>query len=345
MPLVSRLSSLGFVYADGGKSESLKTEDGNGKPQQVLSEEQQERMVIKKPSFLEIISYTSFPAANMCGPFFEFKDYINFIEQKDRYTTIPASFKHTLLKLLQGFFFIGLCIILPNIVGIDEIAEKQFSDQSYLIQFLKFTLVCFSIRTTYYAAWALTDGSIGISGLSYNGKNADGTPKFDRIICAHPLTVETCTTPRDGISSWNTQTVEWLRHYVYNRLVTKKFDKTSATMMTNLTSAFWHGFYPVYYEFFFFLAILSEIGKDVYKLKDHFSFIPSPVSTVLCHLLILFSLNYAAAGMIVLDLDKAWNLYKRYYFFWHFVLIFGFIAFRFVLTPMFKKKSKKTKKE
>ena len=90
---------------------------------------------------------------------------------------------------------------------------------------------------------------------------------------------------------------------------------------------------------------MTEIGKDIFRLKHIFSFIPEPVSALIRHLLIIFSLNYLAAGMVVLDLSMAWTVYGRYYFFWHLILIFAFIDFRFVLTPMLKKKSTKDKKE
>ena len=51
MPLISRLSSLGFVYADGAKDEKD------------LTKEQIERKVTSKPTIVEIMSYISFPVA------------------------------------------------------------------------------------------------------------------------------------------------------------------------------------------------------------------------------------------------------------------------------------------
>lgn len=58
MPLISRLSSLGFVYADG---DSKKKEEN--------TPEQEERKIVDKPTIIEILSYISYPGANMCGPF------------------------------------------------------------------------------------------------------------------------------------------------------------------------------------------------------------------------------------------------------------------------------------
>lgn len=92
MPLVCRMSSLGFVYADGGRiieQESNTAGEIKDKSNRVLTDDQKERLVRHKPTLIEIFSYISYPAASMCGPFFEFKDYIDFIEEKDRYKNIP----------------------------------------------------------------------------------------------------------------------------------------------------------------------------------------------------------------------------------------------------------------
>jgi len=252
MPLVSRLSSLGFVYADGRRmieQEKNKTKS-DLKDTRELSDDQKERLVKDKPTLIEIFSYTSYPAANMCGPFFEFRDYIDFIEENDRYKNIPQSFQRSFKKLFQGLFFLVLCIGIPFIIDVREIVTIEFYELPYYYQLLKFMAALIAVRTTYYVAWYINDGSITLSGLSYNGKDSNGIEKFDRINCADALGVELCTSPRDGIKNWNSQTAEWLRHYLYNRLVAKKYNNTSATLLTNLGSAFWHGFYPVYYQTF-----------------------------------------------------------------------------------------------
>lgn len=109
-----------------------------------------------------------------------------------------------------------------------------------------------------------------------------------------------------------------------------------------MVSAFWHGFYPGYYNTFFFLALIVEIGKDVYRTRHFFNFIPYPISEILRNMLILTSLNYLAVGMILLDLSKGYAFYKKYYFFGHIGLTGAFIFLRFILKPMVK--SKKDKK-
>mmetsp|Transcript_25430 Transcript_25430/g.28246 ORF Transcript_25430/g.28246 Transcript_25430/m.28246 type:complete len:200 (+) Transcript_25430:825-1424(+) len=198
----------------------------------------------------------------------------------------------------------------------------------------------------------INDGSIALSGLSYAGEDKEDHPKFDKIQCVDLYQLEFCTVPRDGVKNWNAMTVEWLRHYVFERIKPEKgHSSTAATMITNLVSGFWHGFYPTYYNTFFFLAIVAEIGKDVYRIKHLFNWVPSLVSAVLRNILIMGSLNYLATGMIFLEFDKAFQFYKNFKFFGHITMIGVFLSFRFVIVPMFKKKRKgavtetKTKRE
>lgn len=90
MILTAKLSAIAFCYRDGGEKESD------------LLPEQKERMVTKLPSVLEMLSYVYFCSACICGPFFEYADYIQYIEMKGRYAKIPSNFKQAGIKFLKG---------------------------------------------------------------------------------------------------------------------------------------------------------------------------------------------------------------------------------------------------
>jgi len=90
MLLTAKLSALGFCYKDGGEK------DEN------LLKEQIERKVVNVPNPLEMMSYVFYCGASICGPFYEYSDYINYIEEKGVYANIPNTFIPSLIRLVQG---------------------------------------------------------------------------------------------------------------------------------------------------------------------------------------------------------------------------------------------------
>lgn len=90
MILTAKLSALAFCFGDG----AYKNED--------LLPEQVERKVEKNPTPLEVASYVFFCSGCVVGPFFEYSDYINYIEEKGRYAKIPLSIVPAIKRFLQG---------------------------------------------------------------------------------------------------------------------------------------------------------------------------------------------------------------------------------------------------
>lgn len=63
------------------------------------------------PTPLEMMSYVFFCGGCICGPFFEYSDYINFIENKEHYTKIPSSIGASLVRLVHGLSNIQVMFI------------------------------------------------------------------------------------------------------------------------------------------------------------------------------------------------------------------------------------------
>lgn len=127
----------------------------------------------------------------------------------------------------------------------------------------------------YYVAWKLTDSALTISGISYDDK----TKTFDNIQSVGIWNIEFGDSPKTMIDSWNHQTAVWLKHYVYE-WCPKKYGPTFVTFMV---SAFWHGFYPNYYWFFFNAFLLTESSRIIFKNKHIFSFLPSSIWGILAN--------------------------------------------------------------
>jgi hypothetical protein len=90
MLLTAKLSALAFCYKDGAMEEKD------------LLEEQKENKVVKMPTIIEMMSFTFFCCGCIVGPFFEYSDYIMFIEERGRYKHVPSTFVPSLIKLGQG---------------------------------------------------------------------------------------------------------------------------------------------------------------------------------------------------------------------------------------------------
>jgi len=90
MILTAKLSALAYCYSDGAK----KNEE--------LLPEQIERKVVRIPTVLEIASYVLFCSGCIVGPFFEFSDYIMYIERRGRYENIPNPIIPSLVKFGKG---------------------------------------------------------------------------------------------------------------------------------------------------------------------------------------------------------------------------------------------------
>jgi hypothetical protein len=97
---VCKLSALSFCYKDGG--EDFKS----------LTKDQQERVVKKLPSILELLSYTYFVSNAVLGVFFEFADYKRFIERTNEYKDVPSPILVSLTTLGKAIAFTGFFVVL-----------------------------------------------------------------------------------------------------------------------------------------------------------------------------------------------------------------------------------------
>ena len=78
-----------------------------------------------------------------------------------------------------------------------------------------------------------------------------------------------------------------------------------ATLCTFAVSAFWHGFFPLYYVMFFMCACFVEISKDLYRARILFEWIPYP--SVVCNILTMIVLNYLGTTFCVLTFEGGRN--------------------------------------
>ena len=97
----------------------------------------------------------------------------------------------------------------------------------------------------------------------------------------------------------------WLKYYISERLAGNgNRPSTKHYLITFMTSAFWHGFYPFYYVAFTFALFASFAHKDVYGMWILFRGIPSAVRTGACIVVNSFCVNYALCLQNALTFEK-----------------------------------------
>lgn len=124
MILTTKLSALSFCYKDG----ELKNED--------LLKEQVERKVLELPTPLEMLSYVFYCGANICGPFFEFSDYINYIERKGVFANIPNTIIPSIIRMINGLMCLTLNLVIGNYYWIDYCSTAEFAAMPFLNKYI-----------------------------------------------------------------------------------------------------------------------------------------------------------------------------------------------------------------
>lgn len=138
----------------------------------------------------------------------------------------------------------------------------------------------------YYVAWWLGEGACAVAGLSFNGLDEKGNPRWDRISMVDIVKFKWGTSvSREVTPAWNIPSQVWLKRYVYTRFRALGLSVSAARFCTFFVSAVWHGLYPGYYIFFIFSAIYVEIGRRtasrIYWKKCSYSLSNSHQSNIL----------------------------------------------------------------
>ena len=123
-------------------------------------------------------------------------------------------------------------------------------------------------RCKYYFAWYLGEAGLIAAGIGYNGfevKDGKKVIKWDKAVNCYPIKCEFGENVKSITDNWNICTAKWLKNYVYLRISPPG---TKPSMLANygtyFVSAFWHGFYPGYYVFFIYSAVLTEIARSTF---------------------------------------------------------------------------------
>jgi lysophospholipid acyltransferase len=339
--LCNKLSTLGFCYRDGtpGKEDKLNEHGVRCKISTI-------------PTWMELISYSSYPCTCYVGPFFEYKDYLNFIERKEVYAgEVPFPVVRGTLVFLRGMLCMGIAIWMQTQASGLFVASKGFADSNWFMQQYYCFMLLAQFKYGAYTVWSFADGVNLLSGLRYGGKDKDGNDDFQRNVACNLVECELAYMPRMIINNWNLQVALWLRYYTYERIENgDKRNRGTAAFVTFMVSAFWHGFMPCYYGFFIGLHLLLEISRSMFKLKSTIEYIPYYIRLVLGLLLTQFFIVHLGCIYQARTGENMWGLWTNTYFVCPVLLIVIFTSCK-ILESVFakprkdKSSDKKEKKE
>lgn len=152
-----KFAAFGFNVSDGYK------------PDSALSEYQRKTCIRKIPGFFPYFSYIYFFGSSLCGPFFEYQEFDQFINQyssKDA-KRHPHSALVTLKNLSHFFIFIISYSILNITFTTEYVLQDQFGAKNIVYKIFYIYMAALAQRLKYYSGTTnLPQSSIFASGPS-----------------------------------------------------------------------------------------------------------------------------------------------------------------------------------
>eukprot|EP00003_Mantamonas_plastica_P006565 TRINITY_DN1538_c0_g1_i1.p2 TRINITY_DN1538_c0_g1~~TRINITY_DN1538_c0_g1_i1.p2 ORF type:complete len:458 (+),score=121.13 TRINITY_DN1538_c0_g1_i1:636-2009(+) len=346
MIITIKLTTFAYNYHDGQLSDA--------EAEKTLYPEQKKQAIKEMPSLLEFYSFIYFFGTYMAGPAVDIKDYLDYIngdmfdQAKDKKN--PFSLFTMLFKLILGFACAGVFQWGGANFPLAHLHSEEFLANSLVYRHVYLMISVTLTRYKYYFAWSLAEGALVACGMAFNGYTKDGSIKWDRALNVNILDVELGQSMKQVTDNWNIGTARWLRNCVYWRLAPPGARVPAyVTVVTYMTSAFWHGFYPGYYMTFATGAFITEVGKGMRRTFNAKAKAAGPVVKFLydmgCIVAVSVTLNFAGAAFLLLDYNYATAAWGAVNYSTLFILGPMFLWFQIFPPKSGKKKDKKESKK
>ena len=245
----------------------------------------------------------------------DYKDYIDFIYRENNYANIKTSGKQFLRNV--AFILYNHAVFLIGSAGIDfhYLSTEEMGNQTLLYKVYWITLYGFILRHRYYIAFSFCQTVADLSGISYNSKKGEIQDDYynDYYLNISYKDLELDQRCRLRLKSWNMSTQKWLQSTVYDRCL-ESLGSSKAAMLVFLLSAFWHGFYPVWYLCFFGAFWLNELQRLAFKNEAKLKKIPWVFGFVFSQVLHGCVMNFCGLGIQNAKHWETWQALKNFYF-------------------------------
>ena len=140
---------------------------------------EQEYLIEQLPSFYDYMGYMYYCGCTIAGPFFEYKDFINFINRTGHYIEIPKTYIPTLIKFSQAIckleyihkfvVFIILNSVFGDIFFPEYLLTEAYANESFLYKIF-YSVCTLKLKIyTYFTAFLLMETAVISSGLAFDG--------------------------------------------------------------------------------------------------------------------------------------------------------------------------------
>ncbi|XP_060068155.1 lysophospholipid acyltransferase 2-like [Ylistrum balloti] len=328
--------------------------DGTEKEEEKLSEDQKKMCIKKTPDALSYFSYIFCFHGLMAGPLCFYADYIHFINgenykvaeskavnnhETERPTPNPES------AMKETGLIVAVCGILmllsPIFFPVSRMTEDEFLYDTNILYRNLYLLICVSlVRAKYYFAWKLGELTNQSAGLGFNGYDENGKEKWDLLNNLHIWKLETATSLKVNIDTWNIQTLIWLRRVVYDRT-----PKAYNTVCVFVVSAWWHGFYPGYYLTFvttaFVILATRQVRRNIrpyFQKTEQMKFFYDCITFAATRMANV----YLASSFCLLSLSASLRLLISVGFYIHIFTAVTLVYFTFISPPKKREDIKKS---
>lgn len=118
------------------------------------------------------------------GPFVDYKEFRDFIEEKNEYKNVPTSRKEAFRYIGLATVFIAVTTVISPNFPFEFLGTKEYAEKSFFYKILYLNISITLVRTKYFSAWYILNAGNVACGLSYGGKDKNGKDKWNRAINA-----------------------------------------------------------------------------------------------------------------------------------------------------------------
>lgn len=235
MVLTMKLTSYAYNVYDG-VYDKKRVFAADADPKDRVLASRKKFAVEKVPSPLAFFGYIYCFTCILAGPAFEYRDYVNTIDnsafivpepksegdaKKKPVIKRPITLLPALLRLLMGVVCMVLYLKLSPTYKLSTLYDKEFIASHTLLERIQHLMLSmFGERQKYYFAWKIAEGASILAGFGFEGysaANPEKTPGFGGVENIDIIGFETATNIATATRVWNKRTQGWLERYTYHR--------------------------------------------------------------------------------------------------------------------------------